>query len=54
MGIPQTKSELISYLNKNLGKLINGLNTAQPEFSSNKSMEGYAKNNNVSLKSVSE
>lgn len=54
MGMPQTKSELISYLNKNIGELINILNTGSPEFASDKSMEGYAKNNNVSLKSVSE
>ncbi|HHQ4312904.1 hypothetical protein AAH211_11255 [Serratia fonticola] len=54
MGMPQTKSELISYLNKNLGELINVLNTGSPELASDKSMERYAKNNNVSLKSVSE
>ncbi|HEJ9057604.1 TPA: hypothetical protein SML50_001873 [Serratia fonticola] len=54
MSMPQTKSELISYLNKNLGELINDLNTSPPELASDKSMEGYAKNNNVSLKSVSE
>jgi len=53
MGMPQTKSELTSYLNKNLGELINVLNTGSPELASDKSMEGYAKNNNVSLKSVS-
>ncbi len=54
MGMPQTKSELISYLNKNIGELINVLNTGSPELASDKSMEGYSKNNNVSLKSVSE
>ncbi|MBP1018255.1 hypothetical protein J8628_15155 [Serratia fonticola] len=54
MGMPQKKSKLISYLNKNLGELINVLNTGLPELASDKSMERYAKNNNVSLKSVSE
>lgn len=54
MGTSQTKSELISYLNKNIGELINILNAGSPELASDKSMEGYAKNNNVSLNSVSE
>ncbi len=54
MRMPQAKSELILYLNKNLGKLINDLNTSSPELASDKSMERHAKNNNVSLKSVSE
>ncbi len=31
MSMPQTKSELISYLNKNLGELINDLNISSPE-----------------------
>jgi len=54
MSMPQTKSELILYLNKNLGELINVLNTSSPELASDKSMERHAKNNNVSLKSISE
>lgn len=54
MGMPQKKSKLISCLNKNLGQLINDLNTSSPELASDKSIERHAKNNNVSLKSVSE
>lgn len=49
MGVPQTKSELLSAIDKNFSKLISYLNAIPPELTSDKSMEGHAKGTVMSV-----
>lgn len=49
MGVPQTKSELLSAVDKNFSKLINYLNSIPPELTSDKPMDGHAKYTEMSI-----
>lgn len=49
MGVPQTKSELLSAINKNFDKLMRYLNTLPPELTSAKSMDGHAAGTTMSV-----
>lgn len=49
MAIPQTKSELLSAINKNFDKLIGYLHLIPPELTCEKSLEGHAKDTMMSV-----
>lgn len=49
MSVPQTKSELLSAIDKNFNKLINYLNAIPPGLTSDKSMDGHAKGTQMSV-----
>jgi len=49
MGVPQTKSELLSAIDKNYNKLLSYLTSIPSESASEKSMEGHAKGTMMSV-----
>ncbi|WP_219952620.1 ClbS/DfsB family four-helix bundle protein [Dickeya zeae] len=49
MGVPQTKPELLSAIDKNFNKLINYLNAIPPELTSDKTMDGHAQGTKISV-----
>ncbi|MBO8135634.1 MULTISPECIES: ClbS/DfsB family four-helix bundle protein [Dickeya] len=49
MGVPQTKSDLLSAIDKNFNKLIGYLSAIPPELTSDKSMDGHAKGTEMSV-----
>ncbi|MCA7012316.1 ClbS/DfsB family four-helix bundle protein [Dickeya dadantii] len=49
MGVPQTKSELLSAIDKNFTKLISYLTAIPPELTADKSMDGHAKGTEMSV-----
>lgn len=49
MGVPQTKSELLSAIDNNFSKLTHYLNAIPPDLTSDKSMDGHAKDTEMSI-----
>lgn len=49
MGVPQTKAELLSAIDKNFIKLMGYLNAIAPELASVHSLEGHAKDTQMSV-----
>lgn len=52
MSVPQTKAELLLAINKNFSKLISYLNAIPPEVISDHSMDGHAKETEMSVRDL--